>query len=67
MHAYDNFFSLALLAQLVLFVAFIITWLRSYEPKTPKVLWLLIAIILPIVGPVLYLFTHRTHVKTSSS
>lgn len=49
----------ALLIVAILHIATFFVWLRSSEDIHRKMLWFIIAINLPVIGPVLYLYTHQ--------
>lgn len=55
MKYYDIVFSAGILALVVLFIVFLFFWLRSDEQSSRKFIWLIVALVLPIVGPLVYL------------
>lgn len=58
MQIYDIFFSIGILLAVILFLGFLFVWMKS-ESSVSKTIWLLIAVILPILGPILYLINYK--------
>ncbi|MDD8020077.1 MAG: PLDc N-terminal domain-containing protein [Acidobacteriota bacterium] len=52
---------LLVVISLILFIISLIDILRHRFPGKAKPIWILVIIILPIVGPVLYFFLGRKH------
>lgn len=56
---YDLVFSFGLLLAILLFIGFLFTLCRSAETPKMKTVWVIIALCVPIVGPIYHFIVYR--------
>jgi len=56
---YDLVFSFGLLLAILLFIGFLFTLSRSTETPKMKTAWVIIALCVPIIGPICHFIVYR--------
>ena len=56
---YDLVFSAGLLLAILLFIGFLFTLSRSTETTKMKTVWVIIALCVPIIGPICHFIVYR--------